>query len=57
MRATAILSGPMLKFWMVWWMSWVGGFVLLALMSCCFGLQRWGKWSYSRWILFEKHLD
>lgn len=25
MRATAILSGPMLKFWIVWWMSWLGG--------------------------------
>lgn len=54
MRATATLSGPMLKFWMVWWMSWVGAnFLLVFLMDCCFGLQ-WG-WSHSCWILFEKH--
>lgn len=40
MRATATLSGPMLKFWIVWWMSWVGEIGLLVFSG---GLLFWAS--------------
>lgn len=40
MRATATLSGPMLKFWIVWWMSWVGGDCFVSVSD---GLLFWAS--------------